>query len=281
MGSHPGWILPIFVPATRPERFAKAAASGSDAIIVDLEDAVAPEDKNSARENIESAAGLGIDIIGRVNASGTAWQAKDLDAVVGANIAAVMLPKAEDPSEIERVCSAIGECPIIALIETPDAIGRERVIASAHGVVQLAFGTQDMAAELGCDPSSAMFDSIRLNLIAGSRQAGIAAPLDGVSLDLRNDDVLFHEATAIARNGFHGRLLVHPAQVAPTLKGLMPNQDILELAERIVKSSAAAGNIAGKMIDRPVILNAQRQLSRARRMKSLGKPQSDVETIDP
>lgn len=281
MGSHPGWLMPIFVPATRPERFAKAAASGSDAIIIDLEDAVAPEDKDAARANIKLATGLGIDVIVRVNASGTVWQAKDLDAIAGANIAAVMLPKAEDPSEIERVCSAIGERPIIALIETPDAIGRERAIARAHGVVQLAFGTQDMAAELGCDPSSAMFDSIRLNLIVGSRQAGIAAPLDGVSLDLRNDDVLLHEATAIARNGFHGRLLVHPAQVAPTLKGLMPNQDVLELAERIVKSSAAAGNVAGKMIDRPVILNAQRQLSRARRMKRMGKPRSDGKTIDP
>jgi citrate lyase subunit beta / citryl-CoA lyase len=267
--AHPGWILPLFVPASRPDRFKRAALSGADAIIVDLEDSVAIEDKEAARANVEAASGLGVDVILRINAFGTPWHNGDLAAARLDAVSAVMLPKAERASDLTSVGVAIGGKPLIALIETSAAVTSIAAISSAVGVAQLAFGTQDLAAELCCSPRSRLFDSIRLQLLLAAYRAGIAPPLDGVSLELLDEQDLRDEASEIAATGFAGRLLIHPDQVTPTVKGLCPSQADITSAQQVVASSGAATRVEGRMVDRPVRLRAERMLARASRLSVL------------
>ena len=261
--SHQGWMLPLFVPATRPDRFAKAAASGADAIILDLEDAVDPAGKLTARTSPSAARGLGTDAIARINAAGTRWFEDDLIAVRDAEVAAVMLAKAERAVDIAHVHS-VTRRPVIALIETVAAL--KELEAKTTGVVQMAFGTMDMAAELGCTPSSPIMLPIRLQILVANVRAELAQPLDGVSLVLNDAAILQSEAEEIAANGFGGRLLIHPAQIEATAHGLAPSEDEVNLARRIVASSGAAVRVDGRMVDRPVRLHAERLLARAERL---------------
>lgn len=257
--------MPLFVPANLPERFAKAAASGADAIILDLEDAVDPPDKVEARHNVAKSIGLGCAVILRINAAGTEWHEEDLRAARDAGVQAVMLAKAERVEDLARTHAAAG-LPVIALIETLAALDQLGALAAAPGVIQLAFGTMDMAAELGCTPMSCVMAPIRLQLLSASVRAGIAAPLDGVSLLLSEADVLQKEAAAIASNGFAGRLLIHPAQIEATARGLAPTAEELTLARKIAASDGAASRVEGRMVDRPVRLNAERLIARAAHM---------------
>ena len=263
--SHQGWMLPLFVPATRPDSFAKAAASGADAIILDLEDAVDPADKLTARTSLSAARGLGTDAIVRINAAGTRWFEDDLIAVRDAEVAAVMLAKAERAVDIAHV-HAVTRRPVIALIETVAALKELEAMATTTGVVQMAFGTMDMAAELGCTPSSPIMLPIRLQILVANVRAELAQPLDGVSLVLNDAAILQSEAEEIAANGFGGRLLIHPAQIEATAHGLAPSEDEVNLARRIVASSGAAVRVDGRMVDRPVRLHAERLLARAERL---------------
>ena len=263
--SHQGWMLPLFVPATLPDRFAKAAASGADAIVLDLVDAVDPADKLTARTSLSAARGLGTDAIVRINAAGTLWFEDDLIAVRDAEVAAVMLAKAERAVDIAHV-HAVTRRPVIALIETVAALKELEAMAKTTGVVQMAFGTMDMAAELGCTPSSPIMLPIRLQILVANVRAELAQPLDGVSLVLNDAAILQSEAEEIAANGFGGRLLIHPVQIEATAHGLAPSEDEVNLARRIVASSGAAVRVDGRMVDRPVRLHAERLLARAERL---------------
>jgi citrate lyase subunit beta/citryl-CoA lyase len=268
MPRHPGWMLPLFVPGTRPERFARAASCGVDAIIIDLEDSVAPEDKDLARSNARAAEGLGIDLILRVNASGSPWHEADLAVACAGHVTAVMLPKTSGGADAAMAVAATGGKPVVALIETAGALTALDSIAGTAGVAQLAFGTQDLALELGCSPRSRLLDGIRLRLLLASLNAGIAPPLDGVSLDIGDEDALTREAQDIVEIGFAGRLLIHPGQVRPSIRGLTPSDADLAHARRVADSSGAAVRVDGRMVDRPVRLHADRLLERARRARS-------------
>lgn len=259
-----GWMLPLFVPATRPERFAKAAVSGTDAVVIDLEDAVDAADKSAARQHLVHSGGLGIAVIVRVNAGGTEWHDEDLSSA-RRHAAAIMLPKAEDAAAVAFAHEASG-LPIVALIETIAGLDNLAEIAAAKGVVQLALGTMDFAAELGCAPTSSLFDSVRLQMLAASGRAGLAAPLDGVCLAIDDAPRLKREAQAILANGFAGRLLIHPAQVGPTAGGLLPNEDELTFARAVAATSGGAMRVAGRMVDAPVRRSSRRILASAERI---------------
>lgn len=263
--SHPGWILPLFVPATRPERFAKAAESGADAIIVDLEDAVDPADKDAARRNVRAAVGAGADVILRINSAGSRWFDEDLLAARDAGVQAVMLPKSERVEDLTDAHAKSG-LPLVALIETISALKELDALCMARGVVQLAFGTMDLASELGCAPESRLLDTVRLDLLISSAKSGLAPPLDGVSLAVSDLERLEEEAAVVARNGFAGRMLIHPAQVMPTARGMMPAPDLLSWSAEVCASSGAAVRVGGRMVDRPVRLNAERLVERAERV---------------
>ncbi|MBL6750663.1 MAG: hypothetical protein ISP90_09075, partial [Nevskia sp.] len=188
-------IAPLFVPADRPERFAKAAASGADAVILDLEDAVAPAAKAGARANLAAHGVAGVPVVIRINAQGTADFAADLAALRGASFDAVMLPKAEDAAQVAALHAGLGrQVTVLALVESARGIAGLAPLLAAPGVAQAAFGSLDFALDLGCTPSWEALLMARSQLVLYSKLAGLAPPLDGVTTSL--DDAALVEAEA-------------------------------------------------------------------------------------
>lgn len=246
---------PLFVPANRPERFAKAAASGADAVILDLEDAVAADAKDAARAALEVAF-TGLPVIVRINAHGTPWHDADMAAVSALRPAAVILPKAEDGAVVAAVVAALGGVPVIALVETARGLANARAIAAA-GVARLAFGSVDFCADLGCAHLREVLLPARSELVLASRLAGIAAPLDGVTVQL-DDLSASHDDAAHARAlGMTGKLCIHPRQVAEVTRAFAPTEQEIDWARRVLASGDGAASVDGAMVDEPVRIRAR------------------------
>lgn len=252
---------PLFVPADRPERFAKAAASGADAVIVDLEDAVAPERKDQARSALMGLPGR-VPVIVRINAAGTPWHDADLLALRGLAIAAVMLPTAEDVATVAAVASSLsGKAPIIALIESAKGLSEARRIAALPGVVRLAFGSVDFCVDLGMDHLREALLPARLELVLASRLAGIAAPIDGVTTNF-NDLALVRDDACHARAlGMRGKLCIHPRQVAEVTRAFAASKAEMDWARRVLVAGDGAVAVDGAMVDEPVRQRARQILS--------------------
>lgn len=251
----------LFVPANRPERFAKAAGAGADAIIVDLEDAVAQQDKAAARSGLaEPIAQLGTDIaiFIRINGAGTAWHADDLAVVAALPVTGVLLPKAESAHEIAAVRQQLpSTMKVIAIIETARGLASVDEVAAAAD--RLAFGSVDLAVDLGCAHERDCLLFARSRVILAARLVDGPAPIDGVSLSIKDEAAIQADARYGVRLGFRGKLLIHPAQISPTLRGLAPTDEDFHWAERIVSSAAdgTARAIDGMMIDAPVLERAR------------------------
>jgi citrate lyase subunit beta/citryl-CoA lyase len=253
--------VPLFVPGDRPDRFAKAAVSGADAVVLDLEDAVAPESKEGARRNVAAHGLTGIPVIVRINASATAWFAADIAALAGADVAAVMLPKAENAGEIAEICRVLGR-PVIPLIETARGVAGLSDLLAAPGVAVVAIGTLDLAVDLGCEPSWEALLLARSMLVLQSRLAGLPKPLDGVTVATDDEALAEAETRRAAALGFGGKLAIHPRQVAPIRRGLRPTDEQIAWAERVVAAATGgAVRVDGTMVDRPVLERARRILS--------------------
>lgn len=253
------FVAPLFVPANRPERFAKAAASGADAIILDLEDAVAPSDKDGARAAL-SKGFTDLPVIVRINAAGTAWHDADLAAVARLGIAAVMLPKALDLGDIARVAAIL---PVLALIETVGGLAEARAIARSGQVARLAFGSVDYAADLGCDHVPEALAAARAEIVFASRLGGLPAPLDGVTTDLSDAAMAEADARGAMALGFGGKLAIHPRQIAAIQAGFRPTQREIEWARSVLASGEGAARVGQAMIDAPVRARARALLARA------------------
>lgn len=258
--------LPLFVPGDRPERFAKAMTAGADAVIVDLEDAVAPDAKAGARAGLERAlaplAGTG-PVLLRINASGTPWHAEDLAACAGLPLAGIVLPKAETGGDCLAVSKATG-LPVVALVESARGLRNAEEIASASA--RIAFGSIDFAADLGIAHERDVLLPARFALAMAARLAGQAAPIDGVTTALREEDVIADDCRHAVAIGFGGKLLIHPAQIAAARKGFAPSEGECDWARRVlaaVEGGAAAIAVDGAMVDAPVIARARRILERA------------------
>lgn len=267
----------LFVPGDRAERFAKAEASGADAAIFDLEDAVAPERKAAAREavlvHLRGAAAAPALRIVRINPPATPHGLRDLLALIDARIAppVVMLPKVEDAGTVRLAADALaaaGLAPaLVALIESARGLEAAPAIA-ASGAAGLAFGGVDLAADLG---AALAWDSLayaRGRVVAAAAAAGLPA-FDVPHLDIADEAGLLADCAAARRFGFAGKIAIHPRQVAPILKAFAPTQEEIARAGRILAASAAAqGGVAvvdGKMIDAPVVKAAERVMALAAR----------------
>jgi citrate lyase subunit beta/citryl-CoA lyase len=253
----------LFVPGHRPDRFAKAADAGAGAIILDLEDAVAPEDKDTAREHVAAWLATGGGGVVRINAPGTPWYADDLEAVAGHP---VMLPKTETPEQVAEVAAALGADPaVIPLIETAAGILNAARILTAPGVVRAAFGSIDLSAGLGVHPddTTALLFA-RSQLVLASAAAGVGGPVDGVTTDVTDEERLAADARHGAALGFTGKMCIHPRQLAVVHEVFRPTDAELTWARRVVEafSGAGAGTLDGKMIDKPVVDRARRLLAR-------------------
>ncbi|WP_371779222.1 HpcH/HpaI aldolase/citrate lyase family protein [Streptosporangium subroseum] len=263
----PGARSWLFVPGDRGDRFAKAAASGADVVVCDLEDAVAVDAKEPARAEVARWLGAGGVACVRVNARGTPFHDADVSALSGVRgLRAVMLPKAEDPRALGELSDALGpDTVVVALVETALGLHRAYDLASAPGVVRLAFGSIDFALDLGAEetPTSMLF--ARSSLVVASRAARVAAPIDGVTVALDDLSVVEAEAATAAGLGFGGKLCVHPRQVSAVNAAFSPGEEEVRRARRILDSvtDGGAGRLDGQMIDRPVVERARLVLRRA------------------
>lgn len=258
----------LFVPGDRPERFARALAAGADAVVLDLEDAVAPGKKAAAREAVSAQLSSPVPVFVRINGVGTEWIADDLDAIAGPGLAGVMLPKTASPDDLGHVGRALPGVPLLPLIETAAGVLRAPDIASHPGVVRLAFGSIDFQVETGIQGDDAELLYARSRLVLASAAAGIAPPVDGVTTSTGDAALVLNDARRALRLGFGGKLCIHPMQVAPVHEGFRPAADELQWARGVLAAVAAGGDGAisyqGRMVDRPVVQRAKQILARDR-----------------
>jgi citrate lyase subunit beta/citryl-CoA lyase len=256
----------LFVPGHRPDRFAKAAASGADVVVVDLEDAVGADDKAAARENVREWLAAGNRHVVRINAPGTPWFDEDI-AVVGDLASAVMVPKAEDPAVLGAISRSLPDgTGIIPLIETAMGIVNGVAVCAVPSVLRPAFGSVDLAAQLGVDHRS--HDALRharSAVVLAAAAAGRAAPIDGVTTALDDEGALDADLAEASSLGFTGKLCVHPRQVDGVNRRFMPSDADLEWARGVldVGADGAVAVYKGQMIDRPVMLRARSIIARA------------------
>ena len=258
----------LYVPADRPEMLAKAAGRGADALIVDLEDAVAPSRKLEARRILADFLPGPIETWVRVN-SHRDLLAGDVAAADGAS--GIVLAKA-DPDTLSQALSLTSQ-PLIPLVETAAGLMAAVELASADGVVRLALGEADLCAELGVtltDDGAEMIYA-RSQLVVASAAAGIDAPMGPVLTDFRDADGLRHSSEALARLGFGSRPAIHPAQVhiineafTPTPEQAADARDLIEAFDTALAAGAGVGAADGVMFDEAVVRQARRVLDRAR-----------------
>lgn len=265
-------VTPLFVPADRPERYAKAAASGADAIIIDLEDAVAPAAKMLARAALcrPGALPAGIDIYVRVNAVSTPWHREDLAAIAPLPIRGIMLAKSEFPGEVAAASENVGGKPVIALIETAQGLATAREIAACACVRRLAFGSIDYCADIGAAHLREALLAARSEIVLASRLASLPPPLDGVTPSFDDAALLQEDGRYALRLGFGGKLCIHPRQLAPVQEGFAPTAEELAWARRVAAAGEhGAVSIDGAMVDAPVRARARQILQRAEHKKPL------------
>lgn len=269
----------LFVPANRPERYAKALASGADAVIIDLEDAVSPADKASARAQLaEAFAQLPLAdrtrLVVRMNALGTLFHDLDLallSHLTAQGLAAVMVPKSESLAGLQLVASAIGpRGALLPLIESVAGLDAADALAGAPQVLRLAFGNLDFQADLGlaCGPDESELAPVRLAVVLATRRASLAPPVDGVTPGTQDLAQLQADAARARRAGFGAKLCIHPAQVAGVNAEFTPTPIALDWAQRVLAAFEAAGggvfSLDGRMVDAPVVRLAQRTLAQGR-----------------
>ena len=289
----------LFVPADRPERLPKALASGADAVVIDLEDAVAPSAKAAARlALIDSLRALAASpdaahdplrrCIVRINDRHSAHHADDLAllrqlAEAGLAPAGVMLPKTESAEDIAALNAALNgalprepQLPVLALIESARGVLNAAAIAAAPGVQRLVFGTLDYALDLDLDldawPEPLALDAAAATLAQASRAAGLDSPVAGVTVQIDDEAALQRDLARQRAHGHGAKLCIHPRQIAAVHAALTPDAQSLDWARRVlaaVEAADAAGTssgalqIDGRMVDRPVIERARRLLARA------------------
>lgn len=263
----------LFVPGNRPERFAKALASGADAVVLDLEDAVVDEAKAAARDAIATwaAAATPADrarIVVRVNDATSAHAADDLHLLRECGLHDVMLPKAEHADALGTVRAALRGARLLPLVETARGLANAEALAAADGVLRLVFGTLDFALDLDLDiaDDAAPLAEAAARLVLASRVAGLDTPVAGVTPQLDDEARLQADFAWARRRGFGAKLCIHPKQVAAVHAALAPSAEALDWARRVIAAEAAspgAARLDGRMVDRPVVLQAQRTLRRA------------------
>ena len=259
----------LFVPGDRPERFEKACASGADAVILDLEDAVAPEGKDSAREAVRDWLAQGGRAWVRLNATETPWFEDDCSLFDAPGLLGVSLPKAETAGQLRQLAERLRDpLRILPIVETARGIWHAGELAGAPKVERLAFGSVDFQLDTGIVGDGRELLYARSRLVLASAMARIGAPVDGVTVQL--DDVARLETDVLdaRRMGFGGKLCVHPRQVQPINQGFLPTSEEVAWALEVmavVEAHEGVGAISlhGKLIDLPVITRARRILDSA------------------
>lgn len=265
----------LFFPASRPELFAKALASGADAVCIDLEDGVAPADKELARQAVTGLLRDGwpdhVEVILRCNSLRTLTGLADMQALAEAGVGAdaYMLPKADGPRDVAMVdglLQAAGlEGGLLPLVETARGLAAvEEIATAADRVAGIVLGGIDLQAELGGTRSWQSLLYPRSRVVHAAALARVQA-IDSPFMDVEAVDALKDEAAAVRGLGFGGKLAIHPRQVAPIQEAFTPRQEEVDEARRII--TAYENNqerlllVDGKLVERPVIESSRRVLA--------------------
>ncbi len=269
----------LFVPADSGKKIAKAIETDADALIFDLEDSVVESRKAIARDILKALPKRenGPDWWVRINPIGSEWYADDIDVIGNADIKGIVLPKAESGADIVQLAHRTGNIPIHAIVtETPASLFAMLSYRDPKSpLAAMSWGAEDLSAALGASSKydadgelSFTYKMARSLCLAGAVAAGVQ-PVDGVFADFRDKDGLKREAEAARREGFTGKLAIHPAQVSVINAAFTPSKAEIRHAEAVVAAFEAnphAGtvSIAGRMADRPHLEQARRLLGRAR-----------------
>ncbi len=263
----------LFVPGSRPERYAKAVATGADQVCIDLEDAVAPGDKESARASLsaflaelpQTRSEIGL----RINPLSSALGQADLQALAASGLkpAFVMLPKVETVAELQQADAALAaiDTVFIAQIETPKGLLDARALATAIPRLQaLMFGGFDYIVALRGRASWESFFHPRVQLATIAAEAGVGC-MDVPYLDIKDEAGLVQETERVIDLGFTAKAAIHPAQVDPIQSAYLPTAAEYDRAQRVVAALAASGGEAiqldGKLVDRPIEIAAERAIA--------------------
>ena len=262
----------LFVPGNRPDRFPKACAAGADAVVLDLEDSVAPADKSKARLAIDAWLTPAQPVMLRVNTSDCEWFLEDLSLSRKPGIAGVLVPKAERVEEIGLIAEAFGsEVPILPQIETAQGFRNALALAGAGQVKHLLFGSIDFQLDLGMTAEEDELLYFRSQLVLDSRLAGIQPPVDGVTTDIHSAELVRADSLRAKRLGFSGKMCIHPKQVPVVNECFAPSAEEVGWARRVVEACSeargAAISVDGKMVDRPVLTRAEVILAAAERLR--------------
>ena len=279
----------LFTPGHRPDLIAKASRSAADAVIVDLEDAVAKGVKDEARANLAALPESPIPYFVRINGADTGWMWKDLGATVpAAAVDGVILPKAEDRNVMLKVCGALsaleaaagrpeGAVTLIPMIETAAGVQNAfEILDGCPRVEAVMFGSGeqgDLVADLGVqwEPRGTGLHYSRSRVLLAARAAGLPHPIDGVFMNFRDHEALRTESELARRLGYVAKLAIHPAQVGvindvftPTPEEIAHHRAILEMFEQAESEGTASVGADGRMVDYAVARTARSVLARAR-----------------
>jgi citrate lyase subunit beta / citryl-CoA lyase len=269
----------LFVPADSERKIAKALDSDADAVIFDLEDSVAPAQKKTARDILKGLPkrSNGPQWWVRVNPLGSEFHKDDLKLIGSAYVHGIVLPKAESGADVTHLAHRTGNIPIHAIVtETAASLfGLLSYRDPKSPLAAMSWGAEDLSAALGASSKydatgdlSFTYKLARTLCLAGAVAAGVQ-PVDGVFADFHDEEGLRTEAEAARREGFTGKLAIHPAQVPVINAAFTPSAEDVRQAEQIVAAFEAhpdAGvlSVDGKMVDRPHLVQARRVLERVR-----------------
>lgn len=260
-------VSALYVPGDRPDRFGKAAASGAEVVILDLEDAVAADAKAEALANVvahlsDPPTGPALQV--RVNAGATheIEAVRDSGAAVG-----LRLPKVEDPRELDQIAPLAGGLPLTALIESARGLESAAAIAAHPAVREVALGEADLAGDLGSADDLVM-DHARVRLVVAARAAGLEAPMLSAYPAIGDLDGLRADTERGKSLGLRGRVAVHPRQLPVISAVFAPSERELAWARAVVDALGRGGGVAtlpdGEMVDPAMLGRARRLLERDR-----------------
>ncbi len=265
----------LFVPGNRPQRFSKAMESAADVVVIDLEDAVAAEEKAAARDAMRrewpELAQQRKPVVVRINPPQTDAGMADLQCLRGLRSwNAVMVAKADSSESLRRVNDMLDRAPLLPLIESAEGFHRLDQVASTPHVLRLVVGHIDFMVDTGlrCSPDQRELDALRFAVAVQSRVHRLAPPVDGVTVDLDDADTLREDTLRVLRFGFGAKLCIHPRQVAHIHAALAPSDVEVDWAQRVIAGDEASGGAAfqldGRMVDVPVVLQARATMDRLR-----------------
>ena len=268
----------LFVPADRPERAVKAAQLPADAVIIELEDGVSPENKSSARDaagKILAETDFGQQTVAlRPNRIATLEGVADMQAMSTwqQRPDLMILPKVESEGEVliyDALLSEMGaDCECMVLIESSRGLlNAASIVAASPRITCLSFGFADLSAELGCKPTWEVLSAYRSSLVASCGPTGVV-PVDAPFLNLKDPDGLVSECQKVRDMGYAGKLCIHPSQLESVNGAFRPTQEEISQARKIVSAAEAQGSgvivVDGRMVDKPVVETAKRTVAMAK-----------------